>query len=222
MIHRKPKTIPLFIKNIVHHPKRIIVRWIVWIVVLYTVYVWFFNALDEVVVRQRLLPWYLLITAGILTTKFPKIKPLKFHWIAFFEDFGEKSLARSFSILNRVGIFPIVLTLYLLYLVLDQTQFMNLHLHPVFLALDEQFLVIVVLISWIWLITYEAAEKEYQYKWDSWSQMYQMVWLSMVLSLVAGFIIAQQVNELWWIGIIIANTAMVLVFLVGIMLMNEK
>jgi hypothetical protein len=49
-----------------------------------------------------------------------------------------------------------------------------------------------------------------------------MIGLSVLLSVVTGLILIEQVSELGWIGLIIANIAMVLVFLVGVMLMEEE
>jgi UDP-N-acetylmuramyl pentapeptide phosphotransferase/UDP-N-acetylglucosamine-1-phosphate transferase len=97
-----------------------------------------------------------------------------------------------------------------------------LHLHPVFIVLDESFLMILTLVSWVGLIAYEWAEKAYQYKKHSLAQTYQMIGLSIVLSVVTWLILLEQIAELWRIGIVIANFAMILVFLVGLMLMEDE
>lgn len=221
MIRRQSKTIKQSIKDIRHHP-RTIGRIVLGCFSISMISLFIYTNLEDMWVRVSILPWLILIGGLLLSIEFTKTKATWFHWWAFFDDFGKQSIRRSVSVMNRTGIFPVVLTLYLLYLLLDQTQFMNLHLQPVFLALDETLLMILTLISWVGLVAYEDAEKEYQYKQNTWSQTYQMLWLSTVLSIMTGLILIEQVSELWWIGLIIANIAMLLVFLVGVMLMEEE
>lgn len=221
MIRRQPKTIAQSIKNLLHTPK--IIAWIVrGCVSVGTTVRYVLTPLESLGSRVSILPGMLLIGGLLLLIDYTKSKTTWFHRWAFVDDFGSQSIRRSLAVMNRIGIFPVVLTLYLVYLLIDQTQFMNLHLEPVFIALDETFLMIVTLVSWVGLVAYEHAEKEYQYRKHSWTQTYQMIGLSVLLSVVTGLILIEQVSELGWIGLIIANIAMVLVFLVGVMLMEEE
>lgn len=128
----------------------------------------------------------------------------------------------TLSLINRRYIFPIVLTVYLVYLLIQQTGLWHMQYELRYLMLNESYLFWFVLLSGVCLVFGETYDSEYKQKKYSFLTMYVYVLFSIVLWVLWAYIVLQQVLSLWVIGIVIANIAWILVFLVWILLLDES
>ena len=143
----------------------------------------------------------------------------KLHWL--YQD--QKISIRYYVIfLNRVYFFPLILTLYLVYLLITQTQLWDLHLSVRYLMVHENFLLFLTILSGVLLVVKEEKDEQFISTKKSLPAAYGYYLLSVWLWLLSTYLIYQQVNDLWNIGSIIAIIAGVLVFLVGVLLMEEE
>jgi len=132
------------------------------------------------------------------------------------------SLVYHMLLINRMYIFPVLLTIYLTYLVIAQTGIFWLDYSILFLALEEQLLLILTIISWIAMVIQEDKDDRYIGMSMSRSGLYMYIVLGMVLGVLWWYIVLQQTLSLWWLGIVIANIAGLLIFFVWLLLVDEE
>ena len=146
-------------------------------------------------------------------------------------DFGmvhslyvSKSLWTAYflSLLNRAYVFPFVLTSYFVYILVKQTEVLDLHLSRFFIMTSESFLLVLCLISWILLTYKQDKDKAFTKKHTSLLLSYGYLILSVVLALLTTYMVYTQVDELWAIGVIISIVSWVLLFLVWVLLMEDE
>ena len=175
--------------------------------------------------------WWVLLP-GILLCKdillffgeIPAIKESVLDWGRVEKQFQKWKLPRWYklALVNRRYLFPTFLTLYMLYLLVKQTHIRDLYLSIWFLALDEQLLLFLTVISGIATIFGEQYDQQFEQTKISQTKAYGYIALSFVLSVLWGYIVLQQVLKLGVLGIIIANIVIVLIFLVGMSLLDEE
>lgn len=139
------------------------------------------------------------------------------------QDIKENKLHKIYYylIINRSYIFPILLVVYLIYLLIKQTQIRNLHHTLFFVLLRENLLLILVLISGITTIFKENKDKIYQKEILSKKSSYISLWLSVILSILGWYIIYIQTINIWAISIAISSIAWVLIFLIWVLIIEE-
>jgi len=133
----------------------------------------------------------------------------------------KKSGLYYYLILNRVYVFPVLLTIYLIFLLIKQTHVFNLQNNIFYLILNENILLAWVIITWILTVFKDEKDKQYQITKDSLSSTYVHLGLSILLSLLGTFIILWQTITLGWIAYLISGIAGILIFLIGILIIEE-
>ena len=123
---------------------------------------------------------------------------------------------------NRVYVFPAGLSIYLIYLLITQTHLWTLQHNIFYEIINENFLLVLVVISGILTIFKEDKDTKYQIVKQSMTQTYTHIWLSIFLSLLGTYIIYGQAIQLWWISYIISGIAGILIFLIGILIIEEE
>jgi hypothetical protein len=123
---------------------------------------------------------------------------------------------------NRVYVFPVVLSIYLIYLLIKQTHLWNLHNNIFYEIINENFLLVLVILSGILTIFKEDKDTHYKRVTQSMTQTYTHIWLSIFLSLLGTYILYGQVMQLWWISYIISGIVGILIFLIGILIIEDE
>ena len=131
------------------------------------------------------------------------------------------SQASIIALINRRWIFPVILTIYLVYLLIQQTQIRELHLSSIYLIFPEQLLLFFTIVSGLFLVYHDEIDQLYEIETRSLYLAYAYRWLSAILWLLSTYIIYQQVEQLWTIWVVISLIAGILIFLVGVMLMED-
>lgn len=122
---------------------------------------------------------------------------------------------------NQTYVFPVILTFYLVLLLIQQTKLFDLQLSWLFLLLNQNFVLYLVIASGIGTVFIDE-QSDYQINSDSKFGAWWYLVLSCGLSLLWAYIILWQVSELWLVGTFIGWIAWLLIFLVGMMLIDEE
>lgn len=170
------------------------------------------------------LVWWIIVDITQIAVEF---RPTKLTWYSLpilQKLFQQKKISIRYylAIINRIYLFPILLTVYLIYLLIDQTQLRDLHLSVRFLVADEMVLLILTIVSGSGLVYQEEKDKKFETTRMSMEASYGYYILSVILWLLSTYIIYQQVQDLNTIGSVISVIAGVLVFLVGVLLMEDE
>ena len=138
--------------------------------------------------------------------------------------YTQKKLSTAYflSLINRIYVFPVVLTAYLVYLLIQQTQLRDFHLSKRYLLVNEQILLLLTILSGVFLVYKQEEDKKYEIKSISRTSKIGYYLLSIGLWGLTLYIIADQVQDLGGIGEVISLISGVLVFLVGVLLMEEE
>lgn len=126
------------------------------------------------------------------------------------------------TLLCRVWLFPVFLTCYLLFLLVEQTQVFALDQSIWYILVNKQLLLVATVVSGLVMLFGEQFDEQFEHKKKSVRSGMALWCLSIVLSMVWGFIILQQVLSLGTIGIVIANIVIVLLYLVGVLLVQDE
>jgi len=131
------------------------------------------------------------------------------------------SIRYYLAFVNRIYFFPFILTVYLIYLLIQQTQLRDLHLSVRYLLLDETVLLVITIVSGLWLVYQDDQDTKYKKTTTSLTASYMYYYFSALLGLLSTYIIYLQVSDIWAIGATISVIAGVLVFLVGVLLLED-
>ena len=123
------------------------------------------------------------------------------------------------SLINRIYFFPCILTIYLVYLLIQQTQLRDLHQTNRYLITNET--VLLTILSGVFLVYKQEEDQKYETFVESRTSKLLYYALSIFLGGLTLFIISWQVSSLWTIGSVISLISWVLVFLVGVLLMED-
>jgi len=169
------------------------------------------------------LVWWIMVDITHYAVEFKPTKITGYSLPILQKLFQEKKISIRYylAIINRIYLFPILLTVYLIYLLIDQTQLRDLHLSVWFLVADETVLLILTILSWVMLVYQEEKDKKFETTRMSMEASFGYYGLSIILWLLSTYIIYQQVQDLDTIWSVISVIAGVLVFLVGVLLMEE-
>jgi len=126
-----------------------------------------------------------------------------------------------YLLMNRVYVFPAVLVIYLIYLLIKQTHLWNLENNIFYQIINENVLLGIVIVSWILTVWKEDKDKKYQKITQSMSSTYISLALSIFLSLLWTYIIYGQTIALGRISYCISSIAGILIFLIGVMIIEE-
>ena len=138
------------------------------------------------------------------------------------QETGIRGKLYYYLLMNRVYVFPVVLVMYLTYLLIKQTHLWNLQDTIFYQITNENVLLVIVIISWIFTVWKEDQDKKYQKIVTSMNSTYVSLALSIVLSLLWTYIIYEQTMSLWWISYFISSIAGILIFLIGVMIIEEE
>lgn len=135
-------------------------------------------------------------------------------------EIGDGNVHR-YLLYNRTYIFPAVLVIYLIYVLIKQTHLWNMQNAIPYLIINESVLLGIVIVSGIFTIWKEDKDKQYQEVKESMRSTYISIGLSIFLSLLGTYIIYGQIIQLGWIAYIMSAIAGVLIFLIGIMIVQD-
>lgn len=123
--------------------------------------------------------------------------------------------------LNRNYFFPGVLIFYLVFILLYQIELLDFLPDSLYTLVNSNILWIVV-VSWVMTTFREWVDKAYQRKIKSYEWLYKNLVINTVLSIVWTFIILIQTTWLWYLSYIISLIAWLLIFLVGVSIMEDE
>lgn len=168
--------------------------------------------------------WLVIKDITLYIIQFKPIRMRSFDLSKLHSQYQQKQITIRYYItfLNRVYIFPLILTLYLVYLLISQTHIWDLQLSIRYLMIQENFLLLLTILSWLFLIVKENKDHEYIYDKESIVAAYWYYMVSVTLGLLSTYLIHQQVHDLEVIWTIIAIIAWILVFLVGVILVEDE
>lgn len=126
------------------------------------------------------------------------------------------------SVINRAYFFPVLLTVYLIYVLIQQTMIRDLHLSIWYMAISENVLLGITVVSGIFLGYKQESDKMYKVAKKHSIYPYMYMWLVVLMSLVSYHIIFQQTTELGKVGMIVAILSWALVATVGVLLLEEE
>ncbi len=196
----------------------IIVPYIFWFSIFLQFYVK--NTLNNF--STELLLWLVFIVCKDIYIYFTDIKTLKTMKIDY-------SLLKSDNlklwpyiiILNRKYIFPILLVLYIIILLIVQTKIFGLDKLYIVNLINQNVLLAFVAISWIITIFRDEIEKKYELEIKSPIYTGLILILVFVLSILGTYIILTQTLKLWVLAYLISFISWILIFLVGILVLEE-
>lgn len=200
-----------------------VVLWVVAAVIL--VWSWFRDIALPGIERWLLLPLILCIKDTLLYGYLSEpIVSRMIDWQQVMDDRDKQQNPTWYpSVLaNRIYVFPVLLTIYLLYLLIEQTWLWWLQYSIPFLALQSDILLVLMIVSGIALLFGSSYDEQYQKKYKSKKLVRAYIALSVVLSILGGYIVLQQVLTLGVLWIVIANIAWYIIFLVGLVLLDEE
>lgn len=145
-------------------------------------------------------------------------------WKQIDSDVGAKKIPWRYPVvlLVRKYCFPLFLMLYLVYVLIDTTKIRNLHVSTFFMVMNESFLLFMTMVSWIVMLFWEQYDKQYILKEKSKKLWVLYIILIYFLSALGWYIVLQQVIELWVVGMMIGNIVVLLLFFVGLLLLEEE
>lgn len=123
--------------------------------------------------------------------------------------------------LNRNYFFPWVLIFYLIFILLYQIELLDFLPDSLYTLINSNLLWIVV-VSWVMTTFREWVDKPYQRKIKSYEWLYKNLIINTLLSIVWTFIILIQTTWLWYLSYIISFIAWLLIFLVGVSIMEDE
>lgn len=133
------------------------------------------------------------------------------------------SLRKAIWLYNWYYFFPILITIYLTILLIEQTSLRNLQASDIYLSINQNFILFLVIISGIGTSREDEKIKEtYTMTTKSVWLFYLYIILCIFLSGLAIYIIYNQTIELGIIWVIISILSGLLILLVGIMLLEEE
>ena len=189
--------------------------------------IWLIILLMRIATRSFADVWlYLILALDVLIIKdvliyLVKLKPTTKIRIKNEELRIKNWRLHRYLLYNRAYIFPVVLVIYLIYLLIKQTHVWNMQNAITYLIINENVLLGIVLVSGILTIWKEDKDKQYQEVKESMRSTYISIWLSIFLSLLGTYIIYGQIIQLGRIAYIISAIAGVLIFLIGVMIVEE-
>ncbi len=122
--------------------------------------------------------------------------------------------------LNRNYFFPIILVIYLIFILFYQLGVIYLW-NSMYNLINSNLLWITV-ISWFMTTFNEDIDKKYQTKSKTINWLYKNILTSSILSVIWAYIILLQVYSLWFLWYVISLVSGLLIFFVGISIMLEE
>lgn len=133
---------------------------------------------------------------------------------------SQVSFGDYYLFMNRNYFFPTVLIAYLVFILLYQIKIIFMW-DSLYTLINSNFLWIVV-VSWVLTTFREDFDKTYQRKVKSYQWLYKNIVINSVLSVLWALIIMWETLDLWVLSYIISLIAGLLIFLVGISILEEE
>jgi hypothetical protein len=165
-----------------------------------------------IIIKDILLYFISFEKVTIVKNSLVKLKKNYKSWLI---SFGEYYL-----FMNRNYFFPGVLIGYLIFILLHQIDLLDFLSDSIYTLINTNFLWIVV-VSWVFTTFKEDFDNNYQRKVKSYEWLYKNMIINSVLSIIWSMIILMQTKELWFLSYIISLISGLLIFLVGVSIMEE-
>ena len=123
-------------------------------------------------------------------------------------------------VLNRNIIFPFILTIYMIYLLINQTHLFELDNIKIFKFINQNYLLWITIFSWILTVFKENIDEKYLI--EKMDNIYKNVLLTVFLSVLWTYIIFNQVIKLWFLSYPISIISGILIFLVWISILEDN
>jgi len=173
--------------------------------------------------------WYLCIPAAARLFFLPTKKVIAAYrydrllYTLLQEDVYESNLSvfSAVCLVSKMRLFPLFLFLYLVYLFIEQTHFLHLHVSRFFLSLHAWLLLVLLAVAGI-CGTYvnEATLKTYVRTIHTPYAGRFYVFVCLGMSLLGSRVVGQQTISLWWIGYVISIVSGVLIVLMSFLLLE--
>ena len=130
------------------------------------------------------------------------------------KDREEKTISVWYPITlaNRVYVFPVIITVYLIYVIIQQTGLRQLDYSIWFLAWNEDILLLFVMASGVATLFGEERDLKYARRYRSMYTSRMYVLLSMILWILWGYIVLQEALALGVLWVVVANLAAIAIF----------
>lgn len=163
--------------------------------------------------------WLLWLVLKDIFIHFVEIKPMKIKVLSPIQD--DIWFFTRLIILNRKKFFPGIFTFYILQLLVKQTNIWGLQNTTIFQIFNDNFLLIILVISWFLTIFKENIENQYESEVES--MYYTIGWMivSFTLALIGAYIILNQTWRLGNLSYMIAFISWILIFLIWIMVLQD-
>lgn len=125
-------------------------------------------------------------------------------------------------VFNRNFLFPLVLISYMVYLLIWQTKIFDLYELEYFKLINDNYLLVITIVSWILTIFKESIDEKYFYEELGWWYFSKNIILIIILSLFWTYIIFKQVFILWNLVYPISIISGILIFLVWISILDDE
>ncbi len=176
---------------------------------------------NEFLIYQKyLFLWLLLLILKDIFIHFIQIKPLKIKVLKTSDE--EVWFFSRLIIFNRKKFFPSILIIYIVQLLVKQTNIWDLQNLIIFQIFSDNFLLIWVVISGILTLLKENLEEKYEEEIESMDYSILGIILSFSLSLLWAYMILSQTMRLGNLSYIIALISGLLIFLIWVMILEEE
>lgn len=123
--------------------------------------------------------------------------------------------------MNRNYYFPWLLIFYLVFILLRQIDLLDFIWDSLYTLMNTNFLWLVV-VSWVMTTFRELVDKKYQRKVKSYEWLYKNLIINTLLSIIWALVILMQTVDLWLLSNLIWLISGILIFLVGVSIMEEE
>ena len=176
--------------------------------------------------KIHLILWLVLISIkDILIYFFEKKKTLKtsHSFKKVINDFDENNIwfVYIWLFINRNYLFPVILTIYMIFLLIWQTKIFNLNDLEVFKLINSNILLWITIFSWILTIFKEDKDNKYKKEKITYKGIWSNLLLTVGLSILWTYIIYIQTMTLWFLSYPTSMISGILIFLVWISILDD-
>jgi hypothetical protein len=169
--------------------------------------------------------WLILLIKDLLLyfVDFDKKYFHKFDLSRLFKDLSRSRVSyfHFTLIFNRNLFFPFILIFYMIYLFIWQTHLWGLDKKSLFLAINQNYLLWITTVSWIFTVFKENIDNKYFYEKLEWWIFSKNILLTIWLSIFWTYIIFNQVVKLGFLSYPISIISGILIFLVWISILED-
>ena len=173
---------------------------------------------SELIIPSIVIHWYMFFAH---MPKALDMTSIDYHKLQQDTLHSKLSRYQSLAIINKQRLFPVLITIYLVLLLIQQTKLRDLQTATWYLSINQAFVLFLVIISGLGTVYEFPSMDHYVTHHQSLPYHRAYIGLTICLSLLGSYLINVQVQQLGIIWFFIATIAGVLIFLVGMMLLEE-